>query len=201
MHVVCCTLYAAPCMLHAACLPKQSTGGVQDIVCAPNLRIVVKPDRPVGPPDDRLPARRPERLFQHVVPCCDRLQRRRRALRCAATVRSGCPRADPSASKAAHPGALLQARAHPKTERRGWNGSEPSPGADVGRASPVPVQMWAGMSPVLVQMWAGVSPVPMQMTTWGGPSPRRRCCSGVSPVPVQMWAWGEPSPGPVQMRR
>jgi hypothetical protein len=57
---------------------------------------------------------------------------------------------------------------------------EPSPGADVGRTSPVPVQMWEGepspgadvgrTSPVPVRMWAGVSPVPVQM--WEGePSP------------------------------
>ncbi len=29
----------------------------------------------------------------------------------------------------------------------------PGPGADVGGASAVPAQMWAGLSPVLVQMW------------------------------------------------
>ena len=30
--------------------------------------------------------------------------------------------------------------------------AEPSPGADVAGASPVPVQMWHGVSPVLLQM-------------------------------------------------
>jgi hypothetical protein len=46
--------------------------------------------------------------------------------------------------------------------------------AMVGWASPVPVQMWAGVSPVPAQMWAGVSPVPGQM--WAGvrPVPRVR---------------------------
>ncbi len=39
-------------------------------------------------------------------------------------------------------------------------GLQPSPGADVGRVSPVPVQMWwQGASPVPAQMWGGVSAV------------------------------------------
>jgi hypothetical protein len=35
-----------------------------------------------------------------------------------------------------------------------WQG-EPSPGADVGGVSPVPVQTWQGVGPVLAQMWEG----------------------------------------------
>jgi hypothetical protein len=44
--------------------------------------------------------------------------------------------------------------------------AEPSPGADVARASQVPVQMWPGMNPVPVQMWPAVNPIPVQI--WHG---------------------------------
>jgi hypothetical protein len=37
---------------------------------------------------------------------------------------------------------------------------EPSPGADVAGASPVPAKMWAGASSSLARMWKGVSPSP-----------------------------------------
>ncbi len=70
---------------------------------------------------------------------------------------------------------------------------EPSPGADVAGASPVPVQMWQGQA----QSWcrcgcgepspgadvAGVSRVPVQMCQGRAQS----YVAGASPVPVRMW--------------
>ena len=56
----------------------------------------------------------------------------------------------------------------PTSTQQRLDGPEPSPGADVGGVSPVPVQLWEqGVSQVPVQMWEqGVSQVPMQM--WEG---------------------------------
>ncbi len=108
-----------------------------------------------------------------------------RVILCAAVLRGGNPRGLPHRRRAArgrddrHGLRRDAARGDPPRARkhatRGCGRGEPSPGADVGGASPVPVQMWAGepspgadvggraqtaadaggAGPVLVQMWAG----------------------------------------------
>ena len=49
---------------------------------------------------------------------------------------------------------------------------EPSPGADVGGARPVPAQMWAGARPVPAQMWQRWAPTRCRL---GGRAPACTC--------------------------
>ena len=80
---------------------------------------------------------------------------------------------------------------------------EPSPGADVAGASPVPVQMWQGQAPVPAQMWASAwrcatasSRVVINAENWArstrssptsNASSSRSRLACIKPVPVQTW--------------
>jgi hypothetical protein len=85
--------------------------------------------------------------------------------RCGRESRCRCGRGEPS------PGAAV-AGASPVPVRMWWGRA--SPGADVAGASPVPAQMWQGRA----QSWCGCGR--------GEPSPGADV-AGASPVPVRMW--------------
>ena len=95
------------------------------------------------------------------------LKRKRGAERCVAFVRSGIG----TGGRVCSPQSRRRCGAGGAPvlwQMRAWG--EPSPGADVG-----------GAGQVLLQMRAGVSPVPTQMRDGG------------SPFPVQTWPGGEPT--------